>query len=259
MTGVLRQLSIRTETLDRTASLFRWLWFEFRANGLRLRRATSDVFNKRKFLAFRLPPSDRDRFPVVIAESVSRLWTAQSEAEAQLVSGKVHNLRLAAKHLDGTFISPGATFSFWSVVGRPSRRRGFVAGRELREGCLIANVGGGLCQLSNALYAAALDAGLEIVERHNHSRIIPGSQAEIGRDATVFWNYKDLRLRMLQPIVLEVLITPADLVVRLRAQTKFVHVRAHFGSGSVSGAAHDCLQCAVVGCIHHPGKLQRRS
>ena len=29
----------------------------------------------------------------------------------------------------------------------------------MREGCIIPSVGGGLCQLSNALYGAALDAG----------------------------------------------------------------------------------------------------
>ncbi len=86
-------------------------------------------------------------------------------------------------------------FSFWRHVGRPTRGRGFADGRELREGCIVPSVGGGFCQLSNALYAAALDAGCEIVERHAHSRRVPGSMAEAGRDATVFWNYVDLRFR----------------------------------------------------------------
>ena len=63
---------------------------------------------------------------------------------------------------------------------------GFVAGRELREGCMVSSIGGGLCQLSNALYAAALEAGCEIVERHAHSKVVPGSLAERGLDATVF-------------------------------------------------------------------------
>jgi glycosyltransferase involved in cell wall biosynthesis len=60
---------------------------------------------------------------------------------------------------------------------------------------MIPSLGGGLCQLSNGLYDAALQAGFEIVERHAHSRVVPGSLAEIGRDATVFWNYVDLRFR----------------------------------------------------------------
>ena len=77
--------------------------------------------------------------------------------------------------------------------------RGFVKGRELREGCIIPNVGGGLCQVSNALYDAALQAGHEIVERHAHTQVIAGSLAEQGRDATVFWNYVDLRFRSERP------------------------------------------------------------
>ena len=76
-----------------------------------------------------------------------------------------------------------------------SRLKGYVDGRELREGCIIPNVGGGLCQISNALYDAALKANFEIIERHAHSQIIAGSLAEQGRDATVFWNYVDLRFR----------------------------------------------------------------
>ena len=60
---------------------------------------------------------------------------------------------------------------------------------------MISTVGGGLCQLSNALYETALGAGFEIVERHAHSRVVPGSRAVLGRDATVFWNYVDLRFR----------------------------------------------------------------
>ena len=96
-------------------------------------------------------------------------------------------------------VPAGETFSFWKQVGRATRRRGFVAGRELREGCLVANIGGGLCQLSNALYEAALAAGFEIVERHAHSRRVPGSRAALQRDATVFWNYVDLRFRARAP------------------------------------------------------------
>ena len=36
----------------------------------------------------------------------------------------------------------------------------------LSRGCIIPSIGGGLCQISNALYDAALLAELEIVERH---------------------------------------------------------------------------------------------
>src|SRR6185312_11924849 len=115
--------------------------------------------------------------------------------EQRLQLGKVQNLRAAAALLDGLEIPAGAPWSFWRQLGRTTERRGFAVGRELREGCLIPTLGGGLCQLSGAIYNAALEAGLEIVERHRHSHPGVGNLAAVGRDATVVWSYVDLRLR----------------------------------------------------------------
>src|SRR5262249_3391318 len=113
-------------------------------------------------------------------------------------------------------VPQGETFSFWRQLGRPSRRRGFVTGRMLQQGCLVPATGGGLCQLSNALYQAALASGCEIVERHAHSRRVPGSAAAPGRDATVPRNYVGLRFRARAPLPLEARLPDDELVVRLR-------------------------------------------
>ena len=156
----------------------------------------------------------------VIATSRTQLWTETNPAERFLVAGKIHNLRVAAKKLDGVVIPTGTVFSFWKQLGRASRLKGYVAGRELREGCIIPNIGGGLCQLSNALYDAALDAGCEIVERHAHTQVIPGSLAEKGRDATVFWNYIDLRFRSDQELRIEARLDSESLTVQFRGDNK---------------------------------------
>jgi hypothetical protein len=152
----------------------------------------------------------------VISESRTPLWTETEPQERFLVAGKINNLRVAIRELDGVEIPADRVFSFWKHIGRASRFRGYVAGRELREGCIIPNVGGGLCQLSNALYDAALDAGLDIVERHAHTQVISGSLAEHGRDATVFWNYVDLRFRSAHPFRIEAKLDDHDLLVRFR-------------------------------------------
>jgi glycosyltransferase involved in cell wall biosynthesis len=152
------------------------------------------------------------------AVSRTPLWTETDPAERFLVAGKIHNLRAAARRLNGVELPAGAVFSFWRQVGRASRFRGYVAGRELREGCIIPNIGGGLCQLSNALYDAALKCGLDIVERHAHTRVVAGSLAEQGRDATVFWNYVDLRFRAPQQLRIEVELDTKDLIVRFRSE-----------------------------------------
>ncbi|HLL99878.1 MAG TPA: VanW family protein, partial [Pyrinomonadaceae bacterium] len=153
----------------------------------------------------------------IVGESKTALWTEKDRAEMPLMAGKIHNLRLAIANLNGAEISANQTFSFWKQTGRATRRRGFVRGRELREGCVIPNVGGGLCQLSNALYDAALQANFEIVERHAHTQIVPGSLAEKGRDATVFWNYVDLRFRSSHAFRIEAELTATHLIVRFRS------------------------------------------
>ena len=203
---------------------------EIRPKGSTPTRAEALVFRSKTFLLqcrrllkdnlrFRVskfPKKDSLKSEKVISESKTPLWTETEPQERFLVAGKINNLRLAVRELDGIEIPADRVFSFWKNVGRSSRFRGYVAGRELREGCIIPNVGGGLCQLSNALYDAALDAGMDIVERHAHTQVIAGSLAEQGRDATVFWNYVDLRFRSPNPFRIEAKLTEYDLLVRFR-------------------------------------------
>ena len=53
--------------------------------------------------------------------------------------------------------------------------------------------GGGICQGSTTLYIAALNAGMEIVERWEHA--IPSSYCPIGLDATVDYGNLDFRFK----------------------------------------------------------------
>ncbi|MEO6907557.1 MAG: VanW family protein, partial [Abditibacteriaceae bacterium] len=143
--------------------------------------------------------------------------------EWMLQAGKVQNLRCALRRLHCALIPADGTFSFWKQVGQATRRRGFAEGRLLREGCLMPAVGGGLCQLSNALYEVALQADLPIVERWGHSSIVPDSAAASGRDATIAWNYIDLRFRPTKDVLIEAFLTSDELVVRLRGRDGHGH------------------------------------
>src|SRR5262245_22187107 len=206
-------------------------------------------------------PRRLERKPVVargrrLAVSHSPLYANGVQAERALQAGKVQNLRVAARYLHGLVIPAGALFSFWAQVPRPMRRLGFVRGRELREGCVIAGVGGGLCQLSNALYDTALMAGCEIVERHAHSRRLPGSMAARGRDATVFWNYVDLRFRAPVDCQLAVALTRDELSVTIRrigesAPQPRRGVASELRSVDVRAIAQDCESCGMTGCFRH--------
>ncbi len=160
----------------------------------------------------------------VIASSESELWNKyDNELNWILTAGKIENLRIASKRLNSIEVPANAVFSFWQHVGYPGSGEGFVEGREVREGCLIATVGGGLCQISNALYDAALKAGFEIIERHKHTKVIQGSLAEKDRDATVKWNYVDLKFRSKYPFRIEVQMTTDKLIVNYKSEFKNEH------------------------------------
>lgn len=192
----------------------------------------------------------------VLASISSPLWPSLAgEKDRALATGKVHNLRRALRHLDGIEVPAGNLFSFWRQIGRTTKRRGFVKGRELREGCLIASIGGGLCQLSNALCEAALTAGFDIVERHAHSRVVPGSRASAGRDATVFWNYVDLRFRSSRPFRIEASLSRGALVVTLRGYAAPAVLKESDVRAEERQSANDCTSCGETDCRRHEGEM----
>ena len=127
----------------------------------------------------------------------ARVSLEQPVLATDYVEAKIHNITLALKQVNDLLIPPGAIFSFWRVVGRPTAARGFMPGRSLLAGRLRPDYGGGLCQLSGLIYYASLLAGLEVLERHPHSRDIYDDQtryAPLGADATVAYGFKDLRV-----------------------------------------------------------------
>jgi vancomycin resistance protein VanW len=117
--------------------------------------------------------------------------------DMQLQHNKVTNLKIAIKHLDKVVIKPGQTFSIWRLVGRPTKRKGYLDGMILHNGKVLKGTGGGLCQLGNLLYWMALHTPLTIKERWRHSfDVFPDINRTIpfGCGATLSYNYIDLQL-----------------------------------------------------------------
>ena len=194
----------------------------------------------------------------VIAEHRSPLWRDGRDEEFALVAGKVENLRIARRAFDGVVVPAGAVFSFWKQLGRPTRSRGFVEGREIRAGCVVPVVAGGLCQLSNALAACAVDCGMTLVERHGHTARIEQHAAPGAIDATVFWNYVDLRIVAPFDWRLEVEMTGDALVVRMRAahapgRTNAARSIPLVAEKTAAPPARGCLTCDETACYRHPG------
>jgi VanW like protein/Glycosyl transferases group 1 len=224
------------------------LIFYVKATLLQIDRAAHNIWRNE---TVRFPLNHQPTNAVVVAESKTRLWLEGTETEKNLALGKVHNLRLALQRLHGAEIPADSIFSFWAQIGRASRWQGYVAGRELREGCIIPTIGGGLCQLSNALYDAALSAGFEIIERHAHTRIIPGSLAELDRDATVFWNYVDLRFKSSSPFRIEATMDANLLTVRLRSTAGPNLSQYRKKKITPASALQSCVTCDEHGCFRY--------
>jgi vancomycin resistance protein YoaR len=80
-----------------------------------------------------------------------------------------HNIRIAARMLDGIVVPPGEKFQFNAAVGARTTDRGFRNAPAFKGSKVVDDVGGGVCGLSSLVYQAALRSGLPIVERHNHT------------------------------------------------------------------------------------------
>lgn len=98
-------------------------------------------------------------------------------------SGRVFNIKKAAKLLDGTVLKPGEHFSINALLGARNEQNGWQRAPGIREGRYEQEYGGGVCQVSSTLFNAVMLADLDVLERHPHSW--PSSYVGIGRDATV--------------------------------------------------------------------------
>lgn len=104
-----------------------------------------------------------------------------------------HNISLASKRLNGTLIMPGEEFSYLKVVGPYGSSNGYLPAPIYLNGDTATANGGGVCQLASTLYMAQLKAGLETVERRNHT-FAPGYVPK-GLDATVYSTTTDYKFK----------------------------------------------------------------
>lgn len=150
-------------------------------------RSLRDAVSGERFSRRRTHP---ERLPYAI--SLSQPFTASATLEQ-----KKQNLGVAAERIACHVVMPGEVFSFWRAVGNPNTSA-FAASRSIRGGVLQLERGGGLCQASGIIFNLSLIAGLEVLERYNHSVDLYTEETRfcpLGSDATVAYGYRDLRVR----------------------------------------------------------------
>jgi len=184
----------------------------------RIKRLVSSLFDGRTYAWTK----DQQLLNFNVKFHSSVLIRKLGESEIWLQHNKVRNLQIAIPHLNGTLIRPGETFSFCRSVGLPTKGKGYVEGMEIARGEARPGIGGGICQIANMIYWLALHTPLHVIERHHHGydpfpdhhRTLP-----FGSGASVFYNYRDLRLFNPTPITfqLNLWLTPKCLEGNIRA------------------------------------------
>ena len=141
--------------------------------------------------AIALPVSDAtNKMPSDADSMVVSQYTAVSKSEDP---DRAVNLSLAAQAIDGAIIEPGQVFSFNDIVGDTETNSDYRIALVVFGNSLSYDRGGGICQVSTALYIAALQANMEIVERHPHT--LAPDYAPMGLDATLVYGTLDLQLK----------------------------------------------------------------
>lgn len=116
---------------------------------------------------------------------------------AEVDRNRISNMQLAASFFDGLIVNPDEIISFWRQVPAPRPHNQFKPGPTLIKGKLAFDYGGGLCQISTALFKVFIRSGFEIIERHSHSIDAYGLERYfvLGQDSAVAYGYKDLIVR----------------------------------------------------------------
>lgn len=158
--------------------------------------------------------------PSVTVESLKREGIRRKIAEFSTGlqtsgEGRLHNVEAAARSIDGMVLPPGGIFDYAKVVEAAEQSYGFREAPVIFGGKLVPGVGGGICQVSSTLYNAAIRAGLDIVERRNHS--LPVSYVPLGQDATFAQGYINFRFQNTsgQHLLITAQVKEEQLIVKL--------------------------------------------
>lgn len=176
-----------------------------------------------------------DALPVRIYAHRSLIRRKLGHVDPHLQENKAVNLALSCPRISGVLIRPGETFSFFALNGNCRAADGYLPGLTVTRDGTAADIGGGLCQMTNLIHWMVLHTPLCITEHHHHDQfdLFPdyGRQLPFGCGTSIFANYIDYRFYNPTPRTYQLLlwITDTHLCGELRAdapQPESYHVYA---------------------------------
>lgn len=110
---------------------------------------------------------------------------------------RVHNIKVGSARFNGLLIAPGEVFSFNKYLGPVDAANGYRKELVIKQEGTVPDFGGGICQVSTTMFRAILFAGLDLVERNQHSYAVSYYSQILGHglDATIFLGGPDLRFK----------------------------------------------------------------
>jgi vancomycin resistance protein YoaR len=144
----------------------------------------------------KMPVTFAQAQPKITAATVAQfnindlVGTASTSFKGSTASRK-HNIKKGVERVSGLLIAPGEEFSLVEALGEVSEETGFEKEYVIKGDRSVKEAGGGLCQLATTVFRAALNAGLPITERTNHSYVV--GYYGPGLDATIYGPYPDLK------------------------------------------------------------------
>lgn len=114
-------------------------------------------------------------------------------------TNRIKNIARAVELLNGALIKPDEEFSSLKYAGPFSLENGFLPEKVIKGNEIKLEVGGGMCQIGTTLFRMAMNSGMDITERRNHSLVV-GYYADPvngnpGTDATLYEPILDLKFK----------------------------------------------------------------
>lgn len=139
------------------------------------------------------------KLPILIKKSNSLIRRRLGNVDMHLQENKAMNLSLAAPKINNILIKPWEIFSFWKLVGNPTKKKGYKEGLTLYFDEIRSGIGGGMCQMTNLLHRLVLHSDLKIIEHHHHNRfdLFPDFKRVIPfwTGTSIMYNYFDYRVQ----------------------------------------------------------------
>jgi vancomycin resistance protein YoaR len=112
-------------------------------------------------------------------------------------TNRIKNIEHGSNKLNGHLIAPGEEFSAINVLDPVTLEDGYFQEQIILGDKIEQAVGGGLCQIGTTLFRMAMNSGLPITERQNHSLVVhyysDPTNGNPGTDATLYGPHPDLR------------------------------------------------------------------